>query len=313
MVLAVEVALVAREHEDRVVQPAGLLQGLEDPSHSLVDGGEHPLPAANDLIGAAGDRRQRRHAIEGAREGRLAPQVVADVGAPGDRGAGIEPLVARGGDERLGGGGVAQAAVVALDDVGVNGLVRQVEEEGSSVRPPDERDGPVREDVGDVPGDLRQAAVLEEVGVDALPLAGHRDPGVEARPRLRVVPHVPLPDERGLVARLVHRRRERLQLVAPGAAVGVVDDPVGMGIPARQEAGPAGGARRGDHERVAEPRALARDAVDGGCLQVGKRPAAQLVPPEVVDQDDDEVGRARRRRGGRARRGHGEKDREAGR
>jgi hypothetical protein len=74
------------------------------------------------------------------------------------------------------------------------------------------------------------------------------------------------------------------------AAIGVVDDPVGVGVEARQETGADGRAEGRGGERVEEPRSFAGQAVDLGCLHEWVAGAADLVPTEIVDEDHDDVG-----------------------
>ena len=74
--------------------------------------------------------------------------------------------------------------------------------------------------------------------------------------------------------------------------IAVVDDAVRMGILAGQEAGAAGRTERRGDEGVAESDAFAGDAIDVRCFGEGMPGAAEFVPAEVVNQDEDDVGRA---------------------
>lgn len=57
-VLAKEIAVVAEEQDERIVELAGLLERLEDVGHALVDRGHHRGAQANLLLGAG------LHAVE---------------------------------------------------------------------------------------------------------------------------------------------------------------------------------------------------------------------------------------------------------
>ena len=89
--------------------------------------------------------------------------------------------------------------VVELPRIGVDSLVRQIQHEGTLPVLHDERDGTIGQDVSHVALDLVKPPILVDLRVGDPSLAREADPMVEAGTRCRIVPHVPLPDERGLV------------------------------------------------------------------------------------------------------------------
>ena len=179
------------------------------------------------------DRHARRHWAAAAR-GDSAYR-------PWCRGAGTNP-------SRLSRNG-AGAAVVVLDDVRMQRLVRQEHEERVVSGLADEPDRVIRQQVGDVAGFPGPRAVDVELRVERLALAAHRDPMRKSRPRAVVIAHVPLAEEAGPVARLLQRDRERVEPVARGVARGVVDDAVRVGVLAGQDAGAARRAQRASPRR----------------------------------------------------------------
>jgi hypothetical protein len=188
----------------------------------------------------------------------------------------------------------AGAAVVTLHDVGVHGLVREVDEERLPARLLDEAQHLLGQQVGHVTLLDRARAVDVERGVDGLALARHADPVVESRTRAVVVPHVPLAKEAGAVACTLQRQRKHGQTMAGPRRV--VDDAVRVRVLAGQQARAAGRAQRRGGECIGEARTLAREAVDGRCLDERMPAHPEIVPTHVVDQDHDHVGNARRRR-----------------
>ena len=103
---------------------------------------------------------------------------------------------------------------------------------------------------------------------------------------------MPLADMGGLVAQPLQDGVIVGQAVAVGVARHVVDDAVPAGVLAGDDRGAVGRAERRRMERLGEHRALVADAVDVRRLHVGMAADAELVEPEVVDQDDDEIGLA---------------------
>ena len=133
----------------------------------------------------------------------------------------------------------ARAAVVALDDVRVQCLVREEHEERLPPGLADEPGDVLRQQVRDVPVFADPGAVDVELRVERLALAAHRDPPRESRPRAVVIAHVPLAEEAGPVAGGGKRLRKRLEPVARGIARCVVDDAVRVRVLAGQDRRPA--------------------------------------------------------------------------
>src|SRR5437879_5995466 len=90
--------------------------------------------------------------------GTRAPPSSSNVGATRDLGIGEQVLVPLGRNE-LGGAGVRDAAVGALLEVGMHGLVRQIQDERSIVGPAKELQGALVEDVRRVTANLLDLAV----------------------------------------------------------------------------------------------------------------------------------------------------------
>lgn len=175
----------------------------------------------------------------------------------------------------------------------MNRLVGEVHQKRSVPLPLDEPDGPVGEDIRDVAVDLMQPPVLVQLGIDRAPLPRHPDPVVEPRSRRRVVVHVPFTQEGGLVPDRVERTGKSLEPMARVVAGHVVDDPVSRGILARQEACPVGRAQGDGVERVREQRTFTGQTVDVGGFEIRVAGGAELVPAEVVHDDNHEVGASR--------------------
>ena len=222
---------------------------------------------------------------------RLADRPLAGIGAPRYRRFRVPPVVPGRGNEsfalsRNGAG----AAVVVLDDVRVQRLVRQEHEKRVISGLPYEPDRVIRQQVGDVAGFPGPRAVDVELRIEGLALAAHRDPMGKSRPRAVVVSHVPLAEKSRPVTRLLQRDRERVEPVARGVARGVVDDAVGVGVLAGQDAGAARRAQGRRREGVQEPHAFTRHPVDRGRLDERMTRDGEVIPAQVVDQDDHEAG-----------------------
>ena len=82
-----------------------------------------------------------------------------------------------------------------------------------------------------------------------------------------------------------------LQSMAGRVARRVVDDPVGMGVLAGEDRRSAGRTERRRGERVEESRAVARELVDRRRLDERMTGDADVVPSQIVNKDDDDVGR----------------------
>ena len=100
------------------------------------------------------------------------------------------------------------------------------------------------------------------------------------------MPHVPLPDEGGVVARLlqvlgeVHRARRN--------RVVVVHDPMAVGVEPGEDRGSGRRAERGRDERILEVDALPSQGVEVRRLEEGVH-EAQGVVAVIVGEDEDQV------------------------
>ena len=104
-----------------------------------------------------------------------------------------------------------------------------------------------------------------------------------------VVPHVPFADEGGFVAGFLEDLREGFEMMAPLAAVGVVENPMMMGVESRQQAGPHRRAQRRRAKRIAEPRPFRGQPVDVRRLHKGMPHTGEFIPPQIIDQDHDKI------------------------
>ena len=271
------VAVVGGEHDDRVVEPAGLAERRDDSGDRVVDGEQglelslaEEIPLCHDL---GCQPRELSYPV----------RLVRDVGLVVARGtprpdAGECAFVPRCGcrhpaDRMRGEGG-------------------EVQEERSLGRA-DERGGFVAEHVRRV---VRRQSPVVDLGavhvervVQVAGASGESDPAVPAgrHVRSRVADQV-LADQRRVVAGRVQPGGDRRGVVenmeaAVGAAVRV--DPCAVGVAAREDARPTRAADRVRDEGVREGDALRRKlALDG-------RHDAERVPALVVGDDEDDAGR----------------------
>jgi hypothetical protein len=135
-----------------------------------------------------------------------------------------------------------------------------------------------------------ELALLVERRVVGSPLAGEAHPGVEAGARRGVVAHVPLAEEGRLVAARVQGLGEGLQAVAQEVAGHVVDHTVARRVLPGEDAGPVRRAQRHRVEGPGEEGTFTGQPVAVRGFEVGMAGGAELVPAQIVDDDDDEVG-----------------------
>ena len=181
-------------------------------------------------------------------------------------------------------------AVGRLEGVGMHRLVGEEQRERLVALLAQELDGMGVQEIGDVAFVLAFIAVDVEHRIDDRAVAGEAHPAVVARPRPARIAHVPLADMGGLVAQPLQDDVIVGQAMAVRVARHVVDDAVPAGVLAGDDRGAVGRAERRGVERRGEHRAFVADAVDVRRLHVGMAADAQLVEPEIVDQDDQEIG-----------------------
>ncbi len=181
-------------------------------------------------------------------------------------------------------------------------LLSEHEQPRRVVRSADPLDGMIGDDGRVVAIDPPAGAVDVELVVEVVALAAMAHPVVEAGTlRVVVLAHVPLADVRGLVACILQAARVARQVVR------VLGEVVQHLVPssvasAEQRRTTRRAERRGD-ERVAEPRALGREAIQVRRAQPGEQRLlphlalhdAKRIPPLVVGEDHQDVRRARRR------------------
>ncbi len=266
-VLAPEVAVIACEDEDGVVELFRLFERGEELADTFVDRDDAAelVPDEFVLTAAAGlDFFQ----------GGLVFEVIGGVGGDFDGFGFKQILVAFGGGEGA-----------------VDGFVADICAEGLGTGFFDELGGVVGEDIRDVAGGLGFLAVDVEGGIVVYALAAEGDPAVEAGAGRGVVAHVPFAEVAGFVAARVEEFGEGFEFVADGGTgEGVADDAMGLDVLAGEETASAGGAEGGGDEGVRELGAFAGDAVDVWCFEEGVAGVAEGVPAHVVDEDEDEIG-----------------------
>ena len=264
--------VVAREHDERAVADARLVDGREQPADARVHLLDHRGDDRQGAIGPAGetggvcvderlrglerrvDRRRGKHERERP---------------PGRRGSAHER-------RRLVGEHVAQVpAVVRLHPARLGPAVRG----------------------GGAPLEL---PALEVVGT-----VGEADEVVESAAVGEMVVAVgavmPLADVGGGVARGAEVVADRaFGAVEPidAAVARHVDRPGAVAIAAGEDRGPGGGAERRRRITGREPHALPREPIDRGRVDVGIALAAEVAEADVVGEDENYVCVARTRLGG---------------
>jgi hypothetical protein len=125
------------------------------------------------------------------------------------------------------------------------------------------------------------------------------------------VAEVPFADHaRGVAPGAERLREEHLadregQRVGRRRAVGgrIAEQPVARRIAAGEQRGPCRGTIRRRCVELREACALRRESIEGGGAVLRVPVAAEVTPAEVVGEDENEIGRGRRRLGSRNRRG----------
>ncbi len=200
--------------------------------------------------------------------------------------------------------GVAALVTRGRDELRMHGLVREAHKEralGRSLLEPAQRV------VGELVGDVALLRDAQAVDVETR-LAGQiralpweADPMVEATLRRVVLAfagdvsaHVPLADERSLVARLLQILRKESQRRIDRMIV--VDHMVLVGVEAGEDGRSRRRAERRGHERILEVHAIAREAVQRRCVRIA--PLAQeahRVVSMIVREHEQDVARLRAR------------------
>ena len=172
----------------------------------------------------------------------------------------------------------------------MNRLVSKIDEKRLGMLASDVLDRVAAQDFGRIPGPIYANPVFVYFRVGVRPLSFEAYPAVEPGTRRIVVAHMPLADKSGFVAGLTQQQRKGHQPVTGGGAINVVGNPVGVRILAGEKAGARRRAERSGHKRVAEHRSFFADPVDVGRLDKWMTGNTQLVPPQVVNQDEHDVG-----------------------
>ena len=101
--------------------------------------------------------------------------------------------------------------------------------------------------------------------------------------------HVPLPDECRVIARFFQDFQEGNVLLNPWSQV--VPDTMRMGVLSCEEAGPAWAAEGGCNEGIRKQDSFPGQTVQVGGHNEGVAGTSHEVPPLIVGQDEDDVGR----------------------
>ena len=282
--------MVTREYDDRVVQCTELVECPHDTAEALVHAEQHLEPGAHVCIRRAGRRAERWKALDRPKQGGLPNGRLACVRPARYRRARIASLMAfRWHESFLLSGYRLRAAVIALHEVRVQRLVREKKHERLVRGTLDEIDRVIGQHVRHVAGHFAAFAVHIELRVERFTLALHRDPARPPRSPGVVVSHVPLADERSFVATGCERNRERRQLVTRGISRRVVDDSVVVRVPAGQDGGAARAAQRSRGECIQEAGAFPCQPINVRSLDERVTIDANVVPSQVVNDDDDDV------------------------
>src|SRR4051812_31970387 len=100
---------------------------------------------------------------------------------------------------------------------------------------------------------------------------------------------MPFADERRFVAGVVQEPRPGDQRMAFATTIDIVNDAVRVRIKAGQKAAPTRRAKRRRSERIAEHRPFLRQAINIRRLDERMADAAQLIEPQIVHQDEDDI------------------------
>src|ERR1700722_2673703 len=234
-----EIAFVAGENENCVVQLPGAFERGAHLSNAFVNRLQHTRTVADGLVVRARGRPKGRQVAYLSLECGLAGRCHTGVGAPYPWRAHEQRLVPFRGHE-LAAVGVADASVGKLLRFRVHRLVRKPEAQRLGSRSVEKIHGVFSEKVGGeaLPFDALTINVQDRIKICALPSEG--DPVVEPGPRGIIDSHVPLPDKRRFVTVGLQGPGNRLQAMAGRAAIGIVGDAVNMCVLACEETCPAG-------------------------------------------------------------------------
>jgi hypothetical protein len=283
--------MIAGEDDDRIVQHLAFLERCEDAPETVIDREKHLEPPADLLVGRRGLASERRQVPDSPQQRGLPEWRLKRARTPRHGATGVSSSVSFSRYEPAGLSGQRHdPPVVSLDDVGMNRFVSKVDEERPAACPLHELLDVVRQQVRHVAGGFDSSSVHIELRIDCLALSRHRDPMIEARTRTVVVTHVPLAEERRQVTGALKLPRKGRQLMARPRRV--VDDAVRVGVLAGQKVRPARRAERRRRERVEEPRALTGEPIHVRRVDERMSRRADLVPAEIVDEYDNDVGGA---------------------
>jgi hypothetical protein len=283
-VASLEVAVVGEEDDGGVVAQSLRVQEAEERADVVVEVLDHGVVAPQ-VVAALGRSRLLRWGRPGGRGGdvwrehQLAVAPAGEVGLRRDE-RGVRRL--DGEDEKEGPAAVALLGEEALGepeepvglvavDAARRGIV--VDEVVRVERIVAELEGaPALESATERPGDGREAALARE-GAAAARMGAEQ---------------VPLADVRGLVAGVAELVGDRA--LGGGHAPADGGDEPAVGVLPGHQGEAAGDADRVGHARVGEAQALGRQPVDVRRGDVGIAVAAQRVAPELVADDEEDVG-----------------------
>ena len=284
-VFAVEVAVIAGEHDDRIVECSQLRQRLHETTKALIHGQQHFQSAAHIAVFGSGGRTQRRQRVDATLQGRLVGDWREGVRPSWHHRVGISSSVTRCRNKPLGlRRENSPRAVVLLQHIWMHGLVRQEQHERLRRIGAHKLVDVVGKHIGDIALHFKPSAVNVELGIDGFALTLHGYPARPAGALTVVVPHVPLAEESGLISRSLEWNGKGWQQITGRIARSIVDDPIRVRIRARQDGGAAGAAQRRGGKCIEKSRALAGQLVD--IWRFDKRMAGHtdIIPAQIIHQ-----------------------------
>src|SRR5207253_2051893 len=114
-------------------------------------------------------------------------------------------------------------------------------------------------------------------------------PAVDTGGRTVIVSQMPFADKSRLITGVMEQQRESDQPAAQPTAIIAELDAMLVSVLSSQKTGATRETQRRRNKRVAKVRAFLRYAVDVGRLDERMTAAAQRVPAQVIDEDEDDV------------------------
>src|SRR5688500_10201702 len=185
--------------------------------------------------------------------------------------------------------GQVDATVIMLQDFRMNSLMRKINQKRFVVPPLYEFNGISSEKIGNVPVGLHIFAIIIDLRIKVRPLSFKTNPPIKTGAPGVVVPHVPLAYESRCVTRLAQQKRERGELMTCRGTVDVISDPVSVWILASQKTSARRRAKRIGNECISKKCAFVANAIDVGRLDEWVIGHADIIPPQVIDENKNNI------------------------